>query len=586
MVIKMIKEFQELLKEKHIDYYIVPTDDDHQSEMVGDYYQVRAYLSGFDGSAGTLLVTPENAYLWTDGRYFIQAAKQLEDDITLMKMRQKGVPTILEFLCEHVEDGDVIGFDGQTMTYQFVEELDDVLDVDYEIECIDLAKDFWQDRPERSHEKAYIYDIQYHGMSEAEKIEIIQEYMKENDCQSHIITTLDDIAWTFNLRGNDIPCSPTALAFALITLDKSYLYLQQGTYDLDLVKAYQQENILMKDYLDIYQDAASLKGRVLLSTNNVNYELVNQIQCEIVDGTNPSQAFKAIKNDVEIENTKNAHIKDGVAVTKFMYWLKNNYGKIDMDEISVSDKLLAFRARQDLFVEPSFTTICAYQENAALMHYHATKEDHSDIHDGLLLIDSGGQYLDGTTDITRTFVLGSVTDKQKYHFTKVLQGFLALQNAHFLYGASGLSLDILARYPMWADNIDYQCGTGHGVGHFLNVHEGPHGIRPVIRTTENTPLEAGMVVTDEPGVYLEGEYGIRHENELLVVEGVENEYGQFMHFETLTYVPIDLDGIDSNLLSNQEKQWLNDYHKDVYDKISPYLTNDEKEWLKQYTKEI
>ncbi|MCD7949789.1 MAG: aminopeptidase P family protein [Erysipelotrichaceae bacterium] len=582
----MIREFQKLLKEKHIDYYIVPTDDDHQSEMVGDYYQVRAYLSGFDGSAGTLLVTPSGAYLWTDGRYFIQAAKQLEDGITLMKMRQKGVPTILEFLSEHVKNGDVIGFDGQTMTYQFIHQLEDELDVDFEIECNDLAKDFWKDRPERSHEKAYIYDIKYHGMSAKEKIEIIQEYMKENDCQSHIMTTLDDIAWTFNLRGNDIPCSPTALAFALITLDKSYLYLQQGTYDLDLVKAYQQENILMKDYLDIYKDAANLKGRVLLSTKNVNYELVNQIQCQIVDGTNPSQAFKAIKNDVEIKNTKNAHIKDGIAVTKFMYWLKNNYGKIDMNEISVSDKLLSFRAQQDLFVEPSFTTICAYQENAALMHYHATKENHTDIHDGLLLIDSGGQYLDGTTDITRTFVLGNITDNQKYHFTKVLQGFLALQNAHFLYGATGLSLDILARYPMWADHIDYQCGTGHGVGHFLNVHEGPQGIRPVARDSENTPLEAGMVVTDEPGVYLEGNYGIRHENELLVVEGVENEYGQFMHFEPLTYVPIDLDGINTDLLSNQEKLWLNDYHKDVYNRISPYLNDEEKDWLKEYTKEI
>ena len=431
--VKMIKEFQKLLKEKKIDYYIVPTDDDHQSETVGEHFQSRAYLSGFTGSAGTLLVKQDSAYLWTDGRYFIQAAKQLEDGITLMKMAQKDVPTLLDFLSNDVKDGQVIGFDGQTMTCQFILDLEEKLDVDYHLENIDLMKEFWVDRPAMSNNKAYIYDQKYHGLSAHEKIEIIQEYMKENDCQSHIVSSLDDIAWIFNIRGSDIPHSPTVMAFALITLEQSYLYLQSGTYDLDMVKAYQQENILIKSYYQIYDDVASLKGRVLLNTNNINYQLFSQIECDIVDGMNPSQAFKAIKNEVEIKNTKNAHIKDGVAMTKFMYWLKTNYGKVPMDEISIADKVASFRQQQDLFTDLSFTTICGWNQNAALMHYHATDEDHATVEgNGFLLIDSGGQYLDGTTDITRTYALGEITPIQKKHYTMVLQGMLALQNAHFL----------------------------------------------------------------------------------------------------------------------------------------------------------
>lgn len=584
----MIKEFQKLLKEKKIDYYIVPTDDDHQSETVGDYYQSRAYLSGFTGSAGTLLIKQDEAYLWTDGRYFIQAANQLKPGIQLMKMAQKGVPTLLEFLADDVKEGNTIAFDGKTMNTRFVLDLEDLLDIDFDIECVDLFDEFWINRPAMSCEKAYIYDKAYHGMDTKEKIEIILEYMKENDCSSHIITTLDDIAWIFNLRGNDIPNSPTALAFACITLEQSYLYLQNGTYDEDMIQEYAKENVVIKEYSEIYKDVKELTGKVLLNTSQVNYQLFEQLTCEVVDGMNPSQAFKAIKNDVEITNTKNAHIKDGVAMTKFMYWLKKNYGHIAMDEISISNQVAKFRQEQDLFTDLSFTTICGWNENAALMHYHATDDNHSQVEgDGLLLIDSGGQYLDGTTDITRTYALGHISDIQKKHFTMVLQGMLALQNAHFLYGASGLSIDILARTPMWEADIDYQCGTGHGVGHFLNVHEGPQGIRPRPRLQgEECKLEAGMIVTDEPGIYLEGQYGIRIENELLCVNGTENEYGQFMHFEPLTFVPIDLDAIDVNMLTYKEKQWLNQYHQDVYNKISPFLTEEEKQWLQEYTKQI
>lgn len=584
----MIKDFQQLLKDKNIQFYIVPTDDDHQSETVGDYYQARAYLSGFTGSAGTLLVMQDEAYLWTDGRYFIQAAKELYEGITLMKSGQKGVPTLLEFLKDHVQKQDTIAFDGQTMTCQFVLDMEKEIQVPYHIECIDLMEDYWKDRPQRSCEKAFLYDIQYHGLSTHQKIEKIVNVMKEHHCDAHIMTTLDDIAWTFNIRGNDIPCSPTVLAFALITLDQSYLYLQKGSYDLEMVKAFQKENVIIKEYLDIYQDARQLKGRVLLSQAHINYALYQCLDCEIVNQMNPSQMMKAIKNDVEIENSKNAHIKDGVAMTKFMYWLKKNYGKIPMDEMSISHQVLQFRQQQDLFIEPSFTTICAWKDNAALMHYHPTEHQYTTIdQDGMLLIDSGGQYMDGTTDITRTFVLGHITDMQKKHFTMVLQGMLTLQNAHFLHGCTGQSLDILARSPMWSEDIDYQCGTGHGVGHLLNVHEGPQGFRYKLRSlSENITLEPGMNITDEPGIYLEGQYGIRIENELLCVKGTENEYGQFLHFEPLTFVPIDLDAVEVSLLSPKEKNWLNQYHQEVYEKISPYLTDEEKDWLKEYTRSI
>ncbi len=584
----MLKQLQNKLKENKINYYIIPTDDDHQSEIVGDYYQVRSYISGFDGSAGTLIVTQDNAYLWTDGRYFIQAAKQLKEGIQLMKMGQKGVPTIPEFLKSHVKDGDVIGFDGQTMMCQFIIELEEILTCDYHILSKDMIHDLWVDRPQRSCEKAFVYDIQYCGMSAQEKIQIIQEYMKENNCESHIITTLDDIAWTFNIRGHDNHESPEVLSFALITLDKSYLYLQKGAYDQELIDFYQANNIYIKDYLDIYKDAKQLTGRVLINSQSLNYELFNQINCELVNGMNPSTAFKACKNEVELACTRNAHIKDGVAMTKVMYWLKKNHGVIDMDEMSISNKVLELRSQQDLFVSPSFTSIVGWKENAALMHYHPTPSQYSKIEgNGLLLIDSGGQYLDGTTDITRTYALGQISDIEKYHFTLVFRGMIALQQAHFLKGATGLSIDILARMPMWEVDLDYQCGTGHGVGHFLNVHEGPHSIRPRARSRyEYTVLEEGMIVTDEPGIYLENQYGIRLENELIVRNGTENEYGQFMHFECITFAPIDLDAIDVSILTYKEKQWLNDYHKQVYDKISPFLTTEEQEWLKEYTREI
>ena len=583
----MIKELQKLMKQQNINYYIIPTDDDHQSENVGEYFQARKYFSGFTGSAGVLLVTLDKSYLWTDGRYFIQAEKELYEGIELMKMNTEGYPSLLEFLATNVKEDETVAFDGKTMNTKFVYNLMDSVDFHMNIECSDLITPVWQDRPEMSHEKAYLYDIQYQGIETKEKIEMIREYMEANECDSHVITALDDIAWIFNIRGRDIESTPVVLAYALITLDDAYLYLQDDAYDEEIKNELANQGVVIRDYYDIYDDAYELDGTVLLDLANINYELMNQIDCDVVDAPNPSQYFKSIKNKVEIKNTINAHIKDGVAVTKFMYWLKKNINEIEIDEISAAEVLTQFRAQQDLFIEPSFTTISAYEENAALMHYHATKENCTKLQPkGFLLVDSGGHYYDGTTDITRTFVLGDITDIQRKHFTLVLKGMLNLQRAKFLYGQTGIDLDCIARYPMWNEGIDYQCGTGHGVGHLLCVHEGPNEFRPKPRTGTPVVLEEGMLTTDEPGIYLEGQYGIRLENELLCQKDIKNEYGQFMSFKCLTLAPIDLDGIDVNMLAYDEKEALNAYHKKVYETISPYLDDNEKEWLKQYTRSI
>lgn len=579
-----MEELQKLLKLNQIKYYIVPTDDDHQSEYVGDYYQFRSYLSGFDGSAGTLLVGWDKAYLWTDGRYFLQAERQLNPDIQLMKMGDEKTPSLLEFLADNISENDILGFDAKVMRTSLILELQKKLDFSLRFKDIDFSY-IWKDRPEKSHEEAIIYDIQYHGRSTLEKLEDIREYMSSNDCDFHIVSSLDDIAWIFNIRGSDITYCPTVLSFAIIGQEKASLYLQKGTYDEQFIEVFKKIKVSIKDYDSIYDDVSKLGGTVLCDFNRMNYALYDSIEAKIVNSDNPSQYFKAIKNDIEIKNTKKAHIKDGVAVTKFMYWLKNEAE--NETELSIQEKLLSFRKKQKLFMQPSFATICGYKDHGAIVHYHSTEETNVIVKkEGLLLIDSGGQYLDGTTDITRMFVMGDLTDRERRDFTLVLKGFLNLMHAEFLYGTNGTQLDILARMPLARYGLDFRHGTGHGIGHFLNVHEGPQSIRP--RNLNGTPIafEAGMITSDEPGVYIAGSHGIRHENELLCVNLEKNEYGQFMGFETITYVPIDLDGVDISLLNEEEKNWLNEYHQMVYDKIHTHLTKKEEQWLKHYTRKI
>lgn len=574
MVKERIEELRKLMKEHGIDLYIIPTSDYHQSEYVGEYFGARKYMSGFTGSAGTLIVGLDEARLWVDGRYHIQAEKQTANTgITLMKMGLAGVDTINEYLEKNADK--TVGFDGRVMSYQEVLNMKNKV-----ISNVDLVNEIWHDRPSISHEPAFIYDEKYCGESRGSKLQRLRKAMK--DCNHHIITSLDDIVWLFNIRGNDVPCNPVVLSYALINQEDAYLYVQDGVIDAKIEAILKRDSIYIKNYNDIYDDVEKLTGKVLLDKQIVNYEICRRLNCEIVNGPNPTQLFKAIKNKTEIEATKFAHIKDGVAVTKFMYWLKTNVGKIPMDEVSISDKLEEFRKAQKDFYDLSFDTICAYKENAALMHYKAEPGKCATVtNEGLLLIDSGGQYFDGTTDITRTFVLGNISDIERRDYTVALKALLRLQDAHFIAGTTGPNLDLFAREMVYKYNLDYRCGTGHGVGHFLNVHEGPNGFRPKDRPGSNAmcAFEPGMITTDEPGIYIENSHGVRHENELLCVETANNEYGQFLRFEPITMVPFDLDGLDLNLLSNHEIEQINEYHQLVFDTIAPYLTSEEKSWL-------
>lgn len=574
MIKENIIKMQTLMKEKGIDIYIIPTSDFHQSEYVGEYFRGRKFLSGFTGSAGTLVITLDEACLWTDGRYFIQAEKQLKNSgIKLMKMAMPGVPTIKEYLDKQPDK--TVGFDGRVMSYREVSNLTNKL-----ITNVDLVDEVWTDRPNISNQPAYLYDEKYCGETRSSKLERLRKAM--DDCQHHIITTLDDIVWLFNIRGSDVPCNPVVLSYALINQEDAILYVQDGVIDAKNEAILKRDGIVIKNYNDIYEDVKKLTGKVLLDDQLVNYQIYSNLNCEIKIAANPTQYFKAIKNETEIKATKNAHLKDGIAMTKFMYWLKNNVGKIALDEVLISNKLLAFRQEQNEFNDISFDTICAYKENAALMHYKAEPNNCAQVtNEGLLLIDSGGQYLDGTIDTTRTFVLGPISDIVRRDYTVALKAMFRLQDAHFLEGTTGPNLDLLAREIVYKYNLDYRCGTGHGVGHFLNVHEGPNGFRPHDRVghPKMCAFAPGMITTDEPGIYIENSHGVRHENELLCVEVATNEYGRFLKFEPITLVPFDLDGLDLDLLSNHEIKQINEYQQFVFDNVAPFLTNEERTWL-------
>lgn len=590
-----LEQLRKLMAERHIDAYLVPTSDFHESEYVGDYFKCRKFLTGFTGSAGTAVVTAEEAGLWTDGRYFVQAAKQLEGSgFTLQKMGQEGVPTIEEYLQQVMPEGGVLGFDGRVINSQMGAELKELLE-DKNVTISygeDLVGQIWTDRPELSAEPVWILEEKYAGKSAAEKIADLREEMKKEHAGVHVLTTMDDIVWLLNIRGNDVPCNPVVLSYAVVTMDQFYLFINEKTLD-DKVQAYLDElQVIVKPYNDIYEMVKGFRQeRVLLETSKTNFAIVNNLDSsnKIIDKMNPTAMAKSIKNPVEIENESRAHIKDGVAMTKFMYWLKKNIGKIPMTEISVSDYLEELRRQQEGNLGLSFDTISAYKENAAMCHYSATAESNKELKpEGLYLVDSGGQYYEGTTDITRTMALGPITDEEREHFTLVAMSMLRLGHVKFLYGCRGLSLDYVAREPFWSRGLNYDHGTGHGVGYLLNVHERPNGIRfkMVPERMDNAVLEEGMICSDEPGIYIEGSHGIRTENMIVCRKAEKNQYGQFMEFEYLTYAPIDLDAIDVNLMERRDIQYLNEYHKAVYEKISPYLTEEECEWLKAATREV
>ena len=591
---------RKLMKERGMDAYMIPTADFHESEYVGEHFKCREYMTGFTGSAGTALITMDEACLWVDGRYYVQAAAQLKDStVTMMKMGQEGVPSLRAYLEDKMPEGGCLGFDGRVVNAAEGLALEEMLRergarISY---GEDLAGMIWQERPELSAEPAWVLDERYAGKSALDKIADVREAMEKVHASVHVLTSLDDIAWLLNIRGNDILYNPVVLSYALVTMDQLYLFVNSSVLE---GKAYpyleDEKGISVREYLErtgvtvmpydgVYDMVEGLKNeKVLLEKCRINYAVYRLIDGsnKVIDRMNPTASMKAVKNDVEIENEKRAHIKDGVAMTKFIYWLKKNTGRIPMDEISVSDYLGKLRMDQEGCIGLSFATISAYGAHGAMCHYSATPESSIPLEPrGLYLIDSGGQYYEGTTDITRTIAMGPVTDEEKEHFTLVLMSMLRLGDVKFLHGCRGLSLDYAAREPLWRRGLNYEHGTGHGVSYLSSVHERPNGIRfkMVPERQDNAVMEAGMITSDEPGVYIEGSHGIRTENLVLCVEDEKNEYGQFLRFEYLTYVPIDLEVIDREIMSERDVELLNRYHEQVYEKISPYLDEDERVWL-------
>ena len=583
---------REKMDENRIDYYLIPTADFHNSEYVDRHFKVREFFSNFSGSNGSLIVSRQEAALWTDGRYFIQAKNELVGTgISLFRMLEEGVPTIFEYLAEKMKEGETLGFDGRVVDCSFGKKLEETLkrkgiSIKHEK---DLAEEIWTDRPPLPCHEVMVLPEKLYGKSFEEKVKAVREKMKEKEASCFLLSKLDDLMWLLNIRGRDVACNPVALSYGLLTMETMYFFIQQKA----VTEAFQQycsrKHIVLKEYNEItdFLKEYAYKGAVLYDSRNLNYTLYSIVEkrAQMVDALNPTEALKAVKNQTELKNMREVYLKDNVAVTKFIYWLKKNVGKLSLNEYTAARKLDDMRREIPGFLDLSFETIAGYKENAAMMHYEATAENNKVIGpEGMLLVDSGGQYLGGTTDITRTIVLGEISEEIKEHFSAVAAGMIRLTHANFLYGCTGRNLDILARGPIWELNIDYKCGTGHGIGYILNVHEGPHNIRwKYVEGQKEAVLEEGMTVTNEPGVYREGSHGIRTENVLLVRKGEKNVDGQFMHFETLTYVPIDRQALDKNYLTKRDIQWIDEYHEEVYRQLSPHLTKEEAEWLREET---
>ncbi len=596
MVTDRLAKLRQEMTKRNIAVYIVPTADFHGSEYVGEHFKARKYITGFTGSAGTAVITMTEAGLWTDGRYFVQAAQQLEGStIELRKMGMEGVPTIEEYLKDTLKEGEIIGFDGRVVSgtwgntlLEIAREKNGSLYVDE-----DLVDIIWEDRPPMSKADVMLFDIKYTGRDTSDKLTDVRNAMKEKGADVHLMSSLYDIAWLLNVRGGDISYVPVVLSYLSITQEDCTWFVQEEVITDEIRKYLDKYNISTKPY-DSFYDYVKTIGKdkkVLMDKSVVNYRICNNIPegVEVIDATDPTVFMKAIKNETELENTRKAHVKDAVAMIKFMYWLKTNVGKMRITEISAADYLEELRSQQEGFLDLSFDTICGYAQHGAIVHYAATPETDVEIKpESFLLVDSGGHYLEGTTDITRTFAFGEVTDEMKSDFTRVFRSHTNLANARFRYGCTGLNLDILARAPFWDIDMDYNHGTGHGVGYVLNVHEGPNGFRwrQSPDRSEGSVLEEGMITTDEPGIYIEGKYGIRTENELICRKGNKNDFGQFMYFENLTYVPIDLDAIDPNQMTSVEVKHLNDYHAMVFEKMSPYFEGEELEFLRKYTRAI
>ena len=596
-----IGQLRDRMKELGIDAYLVPTADFHESEYVGEFFKCRHFLTGFNGTAGTAVITMDKAGLWTDGRYFVQAEEQLSgSEIKLYHMGEPEFPTLDEFLEEELPVDGCLGFDGRVVNSELGYGLQNLLqEKNVTINCSkDLVGEIWTSRLAMSCEPIWSLDVKYAGKSTVEKLSDLRDAMKKNKAQIHLMTALDEIAWLFNLRGNDIVNNPVFLSYALITQDEAYLYVQKEAIKEDtkmgkeVCAALAEAKVQVKEYAEFLQDVAALKNeKILLERKKASFAVCESIDasCRIIDEMNPCATMKAVKNATEIENMRRAHLKDGIAVTRFMYWLKHTIGTCDMTEMTAAHKIEELRAEQGNYIEPSFVTIAAYKENAAMCHYHPSDEVCKKLKpEGLLLVDSGGQYLEGTTDITRTYALGPLTEKEKEYYTIVAAAMLKVSTMKFLHGCRGINLDYTIREAFWKRGLDFAHGTGHGVGYLSNVHERPNGLRwkVVPERQDSAVIEPGMICSDEPGLYFAGNFGTRTENLILCVEDEKNEYGQFLKFEFLTKAPIDLEALDTRFMDDADIERLNTYHKDVYETISPYMNEEEKEWLKHVTREI
>lgn len=594
-------KLREVMESHGVDVYYVPSDDFHGSEFVSPYFKVREYLSGFTGSAGTLIVTKDEAGLFTDGRYFLQAEQELRGTgITLFKSGEQGVPKIEEYLFKKMTDGMTLGFDGRCITATQVLEVVRYFEKRDKKLCLqgtfDLAGEIWKDRPSLPDAPAYFLSTDYCGETTQSKLSRLRTVMEEEEADSFILTSLDDIAWLLNIRGSDVGCSPLVLAYLVVTKEQVIFYCGNGTKEEEklagIYEGLTAQGIIVKDYFAIYtdKDIFSIKRKVIVDLDKVNFRLYHVLpKDKVLDIINPTTTFKAVKNPTEIANQKKAHLKDAVAYARFLHWFKNLAVTEELTELAIAARLRQERERQEGFVSESFEPIVAYKEHGAIVHYSPSEASNGCLRrESFVLLDTGAQYYEGTTDITRTLACGVLRPEEKRHYTLVLKANLALGNACFLAGTTGAGLDMLARKPLWENFMDYNHGTGHGVGYFSNVHEGPNSIRYRVGNGKNVAVafEAGMITSNEPGLYLTGQYGIRLENMMVCVERASNSFGKFLGFDTLTLVPFELGAIEPALLTEEEKQLLNRYHARIFAEVSPYLNEEERDCLKGLTRPI
>lgn len=590
-IAQRVAALRQVMREEHLSAVIIPSTDPHNGEYIPARWESRKWISGFDGSAGTAVVTLNSAALWTDSRYFLAAEEQLQGtEYVLMKERMSGTPTIPQWLGRELADekSPEVALDGMCNSAATVEALVSELRAEGGITLrtnFDPMQRIWHDRPSIPDAPVFIHPMEYAGESAADKLTRIRHALRTVHADGMLVSALDDIAWTLNLRGTDVHCNPVFVSYLLISPTSATLYINNEKLTAEVSAYLMAQGVATDDYANVARGLSNyLEYNILLDPDETSYTLTKAVRRKIVSHASPIPTLKAVKNGVEMQGFRNAMLRDGVALVKFLSRFKTAVEQGRLTEVSADEMLTAYRAEQPLFRGISFDTIVGYQEHGAIVHYEATPATDVPLRpEGLVLIDSGAQYLDGTTDITRTIALGPLTEEQKRVYTLVLKGHIQLQMLKFPDGASGTQLDAIARKDLWAAGLNFMHGTGHGVGSFLNVHEGPHQIRMEYRPA---PLRAGMTVTDEPGIYLAGRFGVRIENTLLVVPYLSTECGDFLGFETLTLCPIDTAPIIVSMLTPDERAWLNSYHKTVFEKLSPYLNDEEKEWLREATKEL